>query len=208
MAQYGFYLNTAKCTGCKTCQLACKDYKDLDVTRNFRRVYEYTGGEWKQEGNTFRQDVFAYYASISCNHCDEPICVEKCPTGAMHKRKQDGLVAVNQEECIGCKRCAKNCPYGAPQYDKSKRKMSKCDGCFERLAEGKQPICVEACPLRALEFGEISELRAKYGTVAEVAPLPSADQTKPNLVLGLGKHSQPVGSTKGVQINIHEVKSL
>ncbi|GAL09751.1 anaerobic dimethyl sulfoxide reductase chain B [Vibrio astriarenae] len=78
MKQYGFYIDSSKCTGCKTCQLACKDFKDLGVDRSYRRVYEYAGGNWVEENGTYRQDVFAYYTSIACNHCDEqrvPKCV-------------------------------------------------------------------------------------------------------------------------------------
>lgn len=51
------------------------------------------------------------------------------------------------------------CPYGAPQYNETKGHMTKCDGCYDRVAEGKKPICVESCPLRALDFGPIDELR-------------------------------------------------
>lgn len=76
MKQYGFYIDSSKCTGCKTCQLSCKDFKDLGVDRSFRRVYEYAGGNWVEENGTYRQDVFAYYTSIACNHCDEPACAK------------------------------------------------------------------------------------------------------------------------------------
>lgn len=67
--QYGFYIDSSKCTGCKTCQMSCKDNKDLGIDRNFRRVYEYVGGNWTEKDGAFRQNVFAYYLSISCNHC-------------------------------------------------------------------------------------------------------------------------------------------
>ena len=66
--QYGFYIDSQRCTGCKTCELACKDYKDLTPDVSFRRIYEYCGGGWKQEGEAWTQDVFSYYLSISCNH--------------------------------------------------------------------------------------------------------------------------------------------
>ena len=136
--QYGFYIDSAKCTGCKTCQLACKDYKDLQVDVSFRRVYEYTGGSWQADGNAWNNSVFAYYLSIACNHCADPACTKVCPSGAMHKRAEDGLVAVNEDVCIGCKSCAMACPYGAPQYDPRKGHMTKCNGCNERVAEGKK----------------------------------------------------------------------
>ena len=203
--QYGFYIDSAKCTGCKTCQLACKDYKDLQVDVNFRRVYEYAGGSWQAEGNTWRSDVFAYYLSIACNHCADPACTKVCPSGAMHKRSEDGLVAVNEDICIGCKSCAMACPYGAPQYDPRKGHMTKCNGCNERVAEGKKPVCVGACPLRALEFGPIDELRAKYGALAAVAPLPEGKYTIPSIVIKPSPKARPTGDTTGFLANPREV---
>lgn len=204
--QYGFYIDSEKCTGCKTCQLACKDYKDLSADVDFRRVYEYTGGNWQTDiDNTWRNNVFAYYLSISCNHCADPACVRVCPTGAMHKREVDGLVAVNENVCIGCKSCRMACPYDAPQYDERKGHMTKCNGCAERLAVGKKPICVESCPLRALDFGPIDELREKYGELSSVAPLPDGKYTHPNIVIKPNPNSRPAGDRTGSLGNPKEV---
>ncbi|PSU35855.1 DMSO/selenate family reductase complex B subunit [Photobacterium lutimaris] len=205
MKQYGFYIDSSKCTGCKTCQLSCKDNKDTDIGVNYRRVYEYTGGNWIKEGETFRQDVFSYYLSIACNHCDEPACANVCPSGAMHKREEDGLVVVNEDVCIGCQYCSMACPYGAPQYNADKGHMTKCDGCYERVGQGLEPICVSSCPLRALEFGPIDELRKKYGTNADVAPLPSSLKTKPNIVIKPNRHARPTGDRSGFLANPKEV---
>lgn len=182
--QYGFYIDTTRCTGCKTCQVACKDENNLHIGQSYRRVYEYTGGEWhKGENDTWEQNVFAYYVSISCNHCDEPACTAACPSGAMHKREKDGLVHVDQTVCVGCRYCEMACPYGAPQFDPVKKVMAKCDGCYDRLEQGLDPICVGSCPLRAIKFGEIDELRTKYGSNAFVDPLPDPKLTKPNLIV-------------------------
>ena len=194
MKQYGFYFDSDRCTGCKTCELACKDYKDLSTDVNFRRIYEYTGGNWSQlAGGCWHQDVFAYYMSISCNHCAEPACTKVCPTGAMHKN-EDGFVIVNEETCIGCRYCHMACPYDAPQFDAVKGHMTKCDGCYSRIQEGHKPICVEACPLRA-----------KYGEQASIAPLPPAEITHPNLVVNPNKHACPSGDTSGFLGNPREV---
>ena len=203
--QYGFHVDSAKCTGCKTCQLSCKDYKDLRADVNFRRVYEYTGGSWQAAGDTWTHSVFSYYLSISCNHCADPACTRVCPTGAMHQRDEDGLVVVNEDICIGCKSCRMACPYNAPQYDPCKGHMTKCNGCHERLAEGMNPICVEACPLRALDFGPIDELRAIYGALAAVAPLPDAGFTEPRIVIKPNPNARPAGDRSGFLGNPKEV---
>ncbi|HDR1155610.1 TPA: dimethylsulfoxide reductase subunit B [Pasteurella multocida] len=203
--QYGFYFDSDRCTGCKTCELACKDYKDLDTNVNFRRIYEYAGGDWQQQANgCWQHNVFAYYLSISCNHCDNPACVSVCPTGAMHKT-EDGFVIVNEAICIGCRYCHMACPYDAPQYDATKGHMTKCDGCHSRILEGKKPICVDACPLRALDFAPIDELRKTYGDLAAIAPLPSPEHTAPNLVIKTNKNARPTGDTTGFLANPREV---
>ena len=205
MKQYGFYFDSERCTGCKTCELACKDYKDLGTDVNFRRIYEYTGGNWSQlEDGCWHQDVFAYYMSISCNHCSDPACTKVCPTGAMHKN-EDGFVIVNEETCIGCRYCHMACPYDAPQYDAQKGHMTKCDGCYSRVKSGQKPICVDACPLRALDFAPIDELRAKYGEQASIAPLPPSDITHPNLVVKPNKNARPSGDITGFLGNPREV---
>lgn len=205
MKQYGFYFDSDRCTGCKTCELACKDYKDLGTDVNFRRIYEYTGGTWNQQSDgCWHQDVFAYYMSISCNHCENPACTAVCPTGAMHKN-EDGFVIVNEETCIGCRYCHMACPYDAPQYDAQKGHMTKCDGCYSRVQAGQKPICVDACPLRALDFAPIDELRAKYGDQASIAPLPLAEITHPNLVVKPNKNARPSGDTTGFLGNPREV---
>lgn len=185
MEQFGFYFNAKRCTGCKTCMLACKDYRNLDAFVSFRQVYEFVGGSWsKDERGCWAQDCFAFYVSSACNHCASPACMEVCPTGAMGKNEL-GLVSVDEHRCIGCGYCALSCPYHAPKVDRTVGHSVKCDGCSQRAREGSAPVCVEACPLRALEFGPISDLRARHGRVADMPPLPDSSKTAPNLVLSL-----------------------
>lgn len=206
VTQYGFYFDTRKCNGCKACHIACKDKFDAEVGVKPRRVYEYGGGNFiKGENGTVTCDVFTYYMSISCNHCSEPVCVKACPTGAMHKRKEDGFVHVAQDLCIGCGSCAQACPYDAPQLDTVRKVMVKCDGCFKRVQEGKQPLCVAGCTQRALDFGLIEDLRAKYGDQASIAPLPSASITSPNLIIGTSAITRASGSPDGNIQNSNEV---
>ena len=186
MSQYGYYIDLVKCTGCKTCVIACKDAHSLSVGTNYRKVIEFVEGNWKKDANgAWVQDVRGYYVPIACNECADPACVKVCPTKAHFKRESDGIVLIDEKKCIGCGACAKACPYGAPVLNETAHKMHKCDACVDRLAQGLLPICVEACPQRAIEFGEISELRKKYGENADIAPLPSSNTTKPSLVIRL-----------------------
>lgn len=196
MTQYGFYFDASKCTGCKTCMVACKDKNNLSVGMNFRRVTEFSGGNWRQDRATgaWHQDAFAYYLSISYNECSDPACVKVCPTKAHFKRAEDGLVLIDPKKCIGCGACLAACPYGAPQLDREARKMRKCDTCLDRREKGLNPVCVDACPQRALDFGPIDELRKKYGDCAAIAPLPDASVTKPNLVIHPTKSAKKPGT--------------
>ena len=181
--QYAFYFNSNLCTGCKACQVACKDKWDLDVGITWRRVVEYSGGEWTANTDgTYTQNVSTYYVSVACNHCQNPLCVQVCPTTAMHKN-EDGVVLIDSEICIGCRYCEWACPYNGPQFDEKRGVMTKCNMCYDEVANGGQPACVAACPSRALVFGEREELEALYGTVHEVAPLPSAEITDPSLII-------------------------
>lgn len=208
--QYGFHFDARRCTGCKTCVLACKDYQDNGVGSAFRQVYEYVGGSWERdERGLWRQDgkgsssgmagaerqaapggsagtgrpCFAWFMSVACNHCARPVCVEVCPTGAMHKDAQTGLVSVDAKRCVGCGYCALSCPYHAPRVDRTAGHSVKCDGCGARVTAGLAPVCVQACPVRALDFGEIGDLRRRYGELADLAPLPDSGDTSPSLVI-------------------------
>ena len=179
--QLGFYFDANLCTGCKACQVACKDKWDLDVGITWRRVAEYSGGEWvRNPDGTYNQDVFSYYTSEACNHCDKTLCAEGCPSNAITKRDY-GIVLIDEDKCIGCRYCEWACPYGAPQIDDS-GVMTKCDLCHDYVDAGQKPACVSVCPMRALEFGDMDELRAKYGDLVSVHPLPDPDLAKPSVV--------------------------
>ncbi|GLP97063.1 DMSO/selenate family reductase complex B subunit [Paraferrimonas sedimenticola] len=205
--QYGFYVDATKCTGCKACHVACKDRKDLPLGVTWRRVYEYGGGSVTESNDgTFAQNVFAYYSSIGCNHCSDPVCVKACPTGAMFKRTGDGIVQITENLCIACEACARACPYDAPQIDNDRKVMTKCDGCSDRLEEGKNTICVEACPMRVLDFDTMTALVEKYGEGdSHMAPLPPESITTPNLIVKAPRDAQPAGGGTGQILNDNEV---
>jgi anaerobic dimethyl sulfoxide reductase subunit B (iron-sulfur subunit) len=200
-----FHIDVATCTGCKTCMIACKDKNDLPDGVRWRRVSEYAGGGWvRRADNTLTQDVFAYYVSVACNHCDEPICVSVCPTTAMHK-DESGIVLVDATKCIGCHYCEWACPYRAPQFNAAAGVMTKCNFCIDYQRDGKPPACVAACPTRSLTFGEHDDLRKQFGESELMAPLPDPAVTKPNLLVTPGRTAKPMGSASGSIRNPEEV---
>lgn len=181
--QLGFVMEQMNCTGCKACQMACKDKNDLEVGQLWRRVTEISGGGYFLGGDAIKPNVYAFWTSIGCNHCEDPLCVKNCPTGAMHKRAEDGIVLVDETKCIGCRYCAWSCPYGAPQYNPQKGKMGKCDFCQDYLEEGKDPACVAACPLRNIHYGNIEELKKQYQGTNQTNGMPDPCITKPSLII-------------------------
>lgn len=161
-SQYGFYLDADTCTGCNTCAIACKDKNNLPRGVFWRRVYEIEGGSYGKKGSAFSPTIYAFFVTMSCNHCQNPACVTACTFEALEKRDMDGLVVVNTEKCKGCRRCINACPYGSLHINGDNGKISKCDGCFNLQNQGEAPECISACPMRAVEFGPMEELKGKH----------------------------------------------
>lgn len=148
--QLGFIHHNVDCIGCRACEIACKDKNGLPPGPRFRRVMYVEGGRYPE--------VYAYKVNMSCNHCAEPACLPTCPTGAIYKRKKDGIVDIDSSLCIGCRRCEAACPYGAPQYIPEWNVVSKCNLCVDEIDAGRKPYCVMACMMRVLDIGPIDKL--------------------------------------------------
>ncbi len=175
MAQKGFYVNIDRCLGCYTCQIACKDYFDLDVGEFVRRVTRYEVGDYPAPR------VFS--VSLACGHCERPACLAACPEKALIKDEDTGLVLHDQERCVGCCKCKEACPYGAPTYIRASGKMRKCDGCIDRRDNGKPPLCVTACRARALEFDDIEALKKAHPDyVVKIKHYADPALTGPNVI--------------------------
>ncbi len=163
--QLGFYFDQTRCIGCFTCCVACKDWHDIPAGRaHWLRLTCIEEGEFPK--------VSVAYLASACYHCAQPSCLAACPVQAITKRDEDGIVVVDRKVCLGETTCGAPCklacPYGSPQFgDEENAKMQKCDLCLGRWQEGKKPICVEACPVYALDAGPFAELVAKYGEVKE-----------------------------------------
>jgi anaerobic dimethyl sulfoxide reductase subunit B len=207
MTAYGFYFDSSACSGCKTCQVSCKDKNNLSEGIRFRRVYEIAGAKWNlTDEGAWQHNIVAYNLSISCNHCEDPACVKACPTKAMHSGT-DGIVFIDPSKCIGCRYCEWACPYGSPQYNKNMGIMQKCDFCVDYITKGIQPVCVTSCPMRALEFGPIRQLAEKYGDNRTVYPLPDAALTKPAQIIKPHPDSERAFELGASIINREEVKN-
>jgi anaerobic dimethyl sulfoxide reductase subunit B (iron-sulfur subunit) len=207
--QLGFYFDASACNGCKACVIACKSENALPVGINYRQVLQYGGGDWlpHPEDKTIMvpTGLFVYSLSSACMHCEDPLCVENCPAKALTKRDQDGVVLVDVDKCIGCRYCEWCCPYGAPQFNDDTGKMMKCDFCADLLDAGEEPFCTSACVMRALEFGPIDELRAKYGSIDAIEPMPPSDITGPCIVITPHQDSQISGNGTGRVLDMEEV---
>ena len=142
------------------------------------------GGVWEEAPDgTCSLILFAYFISVSCLHCARPACMAACTEEALRKQPGTGLMSVVTALCTGCGDCARACPYGVVKIDPRHGVAVICDACAAVIEAGKQPACVEACPEDALHFGEMRDLRAAYGELASIPPLPPADATYPSLVL-------------------------
>lgn len=128
-----------------------------------------------------------------CNHCDQPPCIPVCPVGATFKR-EDGLVLVDGDRCVGCAYCVQACPYDARFVNHDTGKADKCTFCSHRLEAGLLPACVETCVGGARIFGdtndpqsEISQrLKAAEGSIQVLKP---EAKTSPRVFyIGLDKH--------------------
>lgn len=168
-------INLNRCTGCNSCAVACKANHGLgpDLFYTYVKVGE--------EG-TYPTAKMTVSPSI-CNHCTYPICVEKCPTGASWQR-DDGIVLVDHDKCIGCDTCIQVCPYNvrthvtdamvSTYYDDSPDTggttyestmyadhkvdtVEKCTFCSDRIDEGLDPLCVATCPAMARTFGDLDD---------------------------------------------------
>jgi Fe-S-cluster-containing dehydrogenase component len=138
-------VDSSRCIGCFSCEVACKMEHNLPAGPLPIKVIQ-VGPLGEGE------ELVMSFQAATCLHCDRPACVLACPTGAMQKRA-DGIVFSDPELCIGCQTCAIACPFGVPQLNPATGKIAKCDGCMVRVEQGLWPACALKCPTGALIFG-------------------------------------------------------
>ncbi len=165
----GILVDVTKCTGCSTCVQACVEINQLGQSLASPQAEPdgLSADRWlaitaSPEGHPVRK---------SCRHCLEPACVSVCPVGAMMKTPE-GPVVYDASRCMGCRYCMMACPFGIPRYewDSAAPKVQKCNLCYQRLQQGQQPACVEACPSQALTFGDRDELLKTAHATIRKAP--------------------------------------
>ncbi len=145
----GFLFDLNKCTGCQACIIACTIENREEQGRNWREVYTFN--------ELHHPHLPLFHLSMACNHCREPVCQENCPALAYNKDKTSGAVTIDPQKCLGCKYCTWVCPYDAPRYNASLGITEKCHFCTGRIGEAREPACVSACPVNALQFEKSQE---------------------------------------------------
>lgn len=183
---YGMLIDLKKCIGCHACSTACKEAHGTPPGVMRSRVVREVEGEYP--------NVRKSIVPMLCMHCENAPCVDVCPTGATFKR-DDGIVVVDKDLCIGCRSCMMACPYEARYYRESedgyfgaelneyetlmypvmpKGTVDKCTFCVERIDAGKgeQQACVAACPAEARVFGDLDEIKAQAAELGAIQLLP------------------------------------
>jgi len=147
--RYAFVIEVDRCIDCEACMIACEveNQVPLGMHRNWVKAAPLEG-----HLPNLAQD----YVPGNCMHCENPPCVQVCPTGASYQRT-DGLVLIDQAKCIGCQFCIAACPYGARYFDPARRVVDKCTACVHRLDAGQPPACVETCIGNARHFGDLND---------------------------------------------------
>ena len=175
--RYGMVIDLSKCSGCMSCVVACKRENFTPPGVHWTKVHAYEIGKYPQARLRFLPTL--------CMHCEEPACLEACPTGAT-KQRPDGIVTIDNERCIGCGYCALACPYEARSRNEAKPRpyhqphdftpfervgyfqkldpvehdkgvIEKCTFCIHRVDKGGQPACVETCAAGARVFGDLDD---------------------------------------------------
>ena len=148
-------IDLERCTGCKSCEVACKQEHRLGPGE-YRNKVVWSGGA--------EQPALAFLTLV-CQHGERPACLRACPVNpkAIAKDPATGVVSVLEDRCTGCGECVIACPYSAMGYDPRGHHAVKCDLCTERRAAGLTTACASVCPTRAISFGHRGVLLARAG---------------------------------------------
>lgn len=158
---WSMLVDTRRCIACQACTMACS-MENVSPEGEFRTVVA-TYVVSTQDGKA----GLAVLPRL-CNHCEQPPCIPVCPVGATFKR-QDGIVLVDGERCVGCAYCVQACPYDARFINHHTGKADKCTFCSHRLEAGLLPACVETCVGGARIFGDINNPQSEISQRLQAA---------------------------------------
>lgn len=174
MTKYAMVIDMGRCYGCNSCAMACKVENNIPDGVWWNRAQTVGGVSENTPSGEYPGEVSMRFFTYACQHCDEPACAEVCPTGATVKR-EDGIVTVDYEACIGCKSCITACPYegvrtfidGEPSWfldfpvgdaqapAHKANVVEKCTFCAHRVDRGERPACVDICRAHARHWGDL-----------------------------------------------------
>ncbi|MCL2491416.1 MAG: 4Fe-4S dicluster domain-containing protein [Coriobacteriia bacterium] len=183
MAESAIYYDASKCTGCKGCQINCKQWNQLPApfeqspwTGSYESPASNSDTTWlritfNEESLDDGDKVGWCFGRNACQHCTDAACAKVCPANA-YTHTAEGAVALDSDKCIGCHFCAGACPFDIPHYNAVDEKAHKCWMCQDRIRNGIRPACVTTCPTGALQFGERDDMLAMAkDRVAQIKPI-------------------------------------
>ncbi|MDE3113089.1 MAG: 4Fe-4S dicluster domain-containing protein [Chloroflexota bacterium] len=178
----GFFTDTSICIGCKACEVACKEWNQLEgnaphfTADSFDNTGQLDAQNWRHvqfiekipdNKGTIGTPIAGGQAwlmmSDVCKHCQQASCLEVCPTNAIVRTEFD-TVFIQQDVCNGCRDCIAACPYGVIGFNEKTGTVHKCTMCYDRLQNGLQPACAKACPTESIKFGYLDDLHAAADT--------------------------------------------
>ncbi len=168
MAELAVFIDVTRCTGCRGCQVACKQWNGLPaVATGFSGSYENPpriGGNTWTKVRFFEKEADGkpgfLFRKTQCMHCTEASCIAVCAAGAI-SRNAWGAVIIDQNRCVGCKNCVVACPFHAVGFSEETGTSRKCGMCYDRVENGMEPACVKACPTDAIKIGDREQMLAK-----------------------------------------------
>ncbi|MCD8315785.1 MAG: 4Fe-4S dicluster domain-containing protein [Eggerthellaceae bacterium] len=169
MTQYAIVTDLNRCVGCLACSVACKAVNGVEPGNFWIKTLR-IGPNPTVGGSGDYPDVEMYFMPVQCQHCEDPCCVEVCPTGASQKQ-EDGTVQIDKSKCIGCQFCVMSCPYGVRYLNETERIVEKCTLCEQLVEQGGLPQCVAQCGSRARFFGDLEKGIGTFETLCPTSDL-------------------------------------